>query len=333
MKPCRYIPGQPDTRRRRLALTLGLSMAAPAVWAAPDNYPQKPLRWVVGFPAGGGTDVLARTVGAQLAKQMGQSVVVDNRAGAGGTLAAEHVAAAPADGYTVLTGDIAIMVFNRVLYPNVRYEPLREFQCVGLMARFPLLIVAHPGSGMESMEHFIASARRGQSTYGSAGVGTPHHLAMELLLSAAGVRAVHAPYRGDAPVLQDLIGGVVPVAVVAPSLSLPYARSEKLRVLAVTASRRLPQLPDVPTLGELDLAKDGVYAWQGMVAPAKTSAVVMQRLSRELSAALDQASVRHKLEELGMEVAPGDGAAMEAHVRAEQARWSPLIKARGIKAD
>lgn len=320
-------------RRRQFNLGLGLAMAAPATWAKVEDYPQKPLRWVVGFPAGGGTDVLARTVGAQLSAQVGQTVYVENKTGAGGTLAAEHVAASAPDGYTLLSGDIAIMVFNRALYPQARYEPLRDFAPVGLMARFPLVITTRSNSGIGALEQFTAAARRGQASYASAGVGTPHHLAMELLLSRAGLSAVHVPYRGDAPALQDLLGGMVPVAVLAPSLSLPYVRSQKLRALAVTSERRLPQLPEVPTLAELGLVSEGVYAWQGLVAPKKTPSGALQRLSRELGAALSQAPVRSKLEELGMEVTPSDGPTLQAHVHAEQARWDPMIRSRGIKAD
>lgn len=320
-------------RRREFNLGLGLALSATGAWAAADDYPNKPVRWVVGFPAGGGTDVLARTVGARLATQLAQTIYVENKAGAGGMLAAEHVASSAADGYTVLTGDIAIMVFNRVLYPRVRYDPLGDFQPVGLMARFPVIIATHPQSGITSLEQFTAAARAGKASYGSAGVGTPHHLAMELLLSQAGLSAVHVPYRGDAPALQDLAAGMVPVAVLAPSLSLPYIRTQKLRALAVTSEQRLPQLPDVPTLGELGLVSGGVYAWQGMVAPKKTPAGAVERLSRELRVALAQPEVRAKLGELGMEVTASDGPTMVAHVQAEQARWDPVIKARGIKAD
>ena len=328
-------PREVRLRRRKFNLGLGLSMglSATGALAAVDDYPNKPVRWVVGFPAGGGSDVLARTVGARLATQLGQSIYVENKAGAGGMLAAEHVASSVADGYTVLTGDIAIMVFNRVLYPKVRYDPLGDFQPVGLMARFPVVIATHPQSGITSIEQFTSAARRGQASYGSAGVGTPHHLAMELLLAMAGLDAVHVPYRGDAPALQDLAGGMVPVAVLAPSLSLPYFRSQKLRALAVSSEQRLPQLPDVPTLAELGLVSGGVYAWQGMVAPKKTPKAAVERLSRELRAALAQPEVRTKLGELGMEVMASDGPTMVAHVQAEQARWDPVIKSRGIKAD
>lgn len=326
-------PKYAGLQRREFTLGLGLALSASAGWAAADDYPSKAVRWVVGFPAGGGTDVLARTVGARLATGIGQAVYVENKPGAGGVLAAEHVAGSVADGYTVLTGDIAIMVFNRMLYPKARYDPLADFQPVGLMARFPIVVASHPRSGIGSLAQFIAAARAGTVSYGSAGVGTPHHLAMELLLSEAGLSAVHVPYRGDAPALQDLVAGQVPVAVLAPSLSLPYVRTQKLRALAVTSEQRLPQLPDVPTLGELGLVRDGVYAWQGMVVPRKTPAPAVERLSRELRAALVQPEVQARLGELGMEVMASDGPAMLAHVQAEQARWDPVIRSRGIKAD
>lgn len=319
--------------RRTFAASLGLGLAGQASWAAVDEYPNKAVRWVVGFPAGGGTDVLARTVAAKLGTQLTQTVFVENRPGAGGMLAAEQVAGASADGYTVLTGDIAILVFNRALYAKVRYDPVADFQPVGLMARFPVVIATHPNSGLQSMDQFLAAARAGRATYGSAGVGTPHHMAMELLLSQAGSGAVHVPYKGDAPALQDLAAGMLPVAVLAPSLSLPYVRSQKLCALAVTSEQRLPQLPDVPTLQELGLVRQGIYAWQGMVLPKRAPAAAVERLSRELRVALALPDVKAKLGEMGMEVIASDGPTMLAHVQAEQARWDPVIKARGIKAE
>lgn len=327
----------PNHASRRRAVALGLCALALGAGTghARADYPDKPIRWVVGFPAGGGTDVLARTVGTQLAEQVRQPVVVDNRPGAAGMLAAESVANAVADGHTVLTGDIAILTFNPALYQKVRYDVQRDFAPVGLMARFPLIIAAHPGSGFRSIQQLVAEAAKPDAnvTYGSAGVGTPHHLAMEMMIHSTGVKLTHVPYRGDAPALQDVAGGQVPVAALAPAASLPYLKTGRLRALAVTGEQRLPQLPDVPTLKELGYASAGVYAWQGLVAPKATPSAVLAALSRQIQQALSVETVRQKLTDLAMEPIPGDPAEMESLIRSEKALWEPLIKARGIKAE
>lgn len=324
--------------RRSLVLCLGaalLGSSAAALAAAPDNYPVKPIRWVVGFPAGGGTDVLARMVGAQITEQIKQSVLIDNRPGAAGMLAAETVARAPADGYTVLTGDIAILTFNGALYQKIRYDALKDFTPIALMARFPMIVATHSASGIQTMQQLVADAKKHDAkvSFGSAGVGTPHHLAMELVGATTGATMTHVPYKGDAPALQDLVGGQIPVAVLAPSLSLPYFRNGKLRPLAVSSESRLPQLPDVPTLKELGFASTAVYAWQGLVAPKGTPPAMVEYLSSQAQQALSIPAVRQKLADLGMEPIPGDAAQMDRHIRAEKAIWEPLIKSRGIRAD
>lgn len=324
------------TARRSLTLCLGAVLCGASLPAlSADNFPAKPIRWVVGFPAGGGTDVLARTVGAQLTEQLKQQVIIDNRPGAAGMLAAETVAHAPADGYTVLTGDIAILTFNAALYQKIRYDALRDFAPVALMARFPVIVATHPNSGISSMQQLVAEAKKanGHVNYGSAGVGTPHHLAMELVGATSGAAMTHVPYKGDAPALQDLAGGLIAAAVLAPSLSLPYFRAGKLRPLAVSSDTRLPQLPNVPTLKELGLATAGVYAWQGLVVPKATAAADVAFLSAQIQRALAVPAVRQKLEDLGMEAIPSNATLMERHVRDEKAFWEPLIKARNIRAD
>lgn len=318
----------------RRTLALGLSAALFGAGALAQTYPAKPLRWVVGFPAGGGTDVLARTVAAPMSTRLGQQVVVDNRAGAAGMIAAESVARAEPDGYTLLTADIAILALNPAIYSKVRYDPVADFVNVGLLARFPLLIATHPGSGIRSLPQLVDDARKGAAfSYGSAGVGTPHHMAMEVLLSTARVPAQHVPYRGDAPALQDVAGGQIPVAALAPSLSLPFVREGKLVPLAVTSEKRMAQLPDVPTLQELGYAPLGIYAWQGLVVPKGTPAAVVGALSRELRQAVAQPAVRQKLADLGMEPIGSDTAEMDRYVREQIDFWGQLVRARGIKAD
>ena len=327
MKPC-------ITLSRRALLAGAGALALSRFAHAASAYPSRPVSWVVGFPAGGGTDSLARTVGAGLAEKLRQSVIIDNRPGAAGILAADRVAHEAADGYTLLTGDIAILVFNPAIYPNVRYDALRDFTPVALMAQFPLIIATHPGSGLNSMADVAAQARKApqRALYGSAGVGTPHHLAMELLQKEAGFPMEHVPYKGDTPALQDLAGGQIPLAVLAPAVSLPYFKSGKLRPLAVTSETRLAQLPDVPSLKELSMASDGVYAWQGLVGPRAMPQDVVRRLSSDVMAVLQAPEVIARLAELGMEPCPADAQAMAEHIRKEQERWVPLIQSRGIRS-
>jgi tripartite-type tricarboxylate transporter receptor subunit TctC len=324
-----------DFALSRRALVLGLPatmLAAPVL--AQGSYPAKPVRWVVGFPAGGGTDVLARTLAAPISAALGQPFIVDNRAGAAGMIAAEAVARAEPDGHTLLTADIAILALNPAIYSKVRYDPTADFVPIGLMARFPLLVATHPGSGIRSLPQLVDGLGRGAGfSYGSAGVGTPHHMAMEVLLSTTRASAQHVPYKGDAPALQDLAGGQIPLAVVAPSLSLPFVRDGKLRPLAVTSERRMPQLPDVPTLKELGYAPDGIYAWQGLVAPKGTPASVVAALSQQMRQSVKQPAVQQKLVDLGMEPIGSEPAEMDRYVREQIGFWTPLIRNRGIRAD
>lgn len=318
--------------RRMLLAAAATATLAPSSHA--QTWPTKAIRWVVGFPPGGGTDVLARTVGAQLSTQLKQQIVVDNRTGAAGMVAAELVARAPADGYTVLTADITILALNPAIYSNVRYHPVDSFDPIGLMARFPLLVVTHPGSGIRSMKQLVEEVgKRGEFNYGSAGVGTPHHMVMELVTSTTGTAARHVPYRGDTPALQDAAAGQIAAAVIAPNTAIPFIKDGKLVPLAVTGDRRMAQLPDVPALKELGYVSQGVYAWQGLVAPKGTPATVIESISREMRAAVNTPVIAQRLADLGMEPIPGDAASMAAHVQGEIARWAQLAKARGIKAE
>ena len=316
--------------RRALICTLALGAALPALAAAPEAYPTKPVKWTVGFPAGGGTDVLARTVGVELAKHLKQQVIIDNRAGAAGMIAAEAISHAAPDGYNLLTADVAILAFNPAIYSNIRYDAQKSFTSVGLMGRFPILIAASTQSGIKNMNELMDQIRKGGIGYGTAGVGTPHHLAMEMLLGNTQTQADHVPYKGDAPALQDLAGGQIKVAALAPSLSLPFVKEGKLVPLAVTGDKRLPQLPNVPTLKELNLSTQAVYAWQGLVVPKDTPADRVQLIAKSLQTSLANPDVVRKLEELGMEAIPSTPDAMTAYVRQEQDRWGPMIKARGI---
>jgi len=324
-----------DPRRRRLTLAALAAGVAAAPLRAQSGYPSRPVRWIVPYPAGGGSDFLARTVGAQLEKQTGQPFVIENRPGAATMIGAEAAAKAAPDGTTVLTADNGTLVFNPALYRKVPYDVARDFAPVGLMARFPLILVANPATGYRSATDLVAAAKAqpGKLAYASVGAGSPHNLAMELVKQRTGTFIVHVPYRGAAPAVQDVLGNQVPVMVIDTAVGLPHIRSGKLVALGVLSKQRLAALPDVPTVAEQGLGDIEVAAWQGMVVPAATPREIVLRLNAELVKALDTPEVRRKLQDFGLEPTPGTPEQMAAYIRSETERWHALIKARGLTLD
>lgn len=320
--------------RRRLLGAAAALLALPARSLA-QSYPAKPLRWIVPYPPGGGSDFLARTLGAQLERQLGQPVVIENRPGAATMIGAEAAARAAPDGYTLLTADNGTLVFNSALYRKIPYDPARDFAPVGLMARFPLILVTNPSTGYKTAGDLIAAARQrpGGLSYASAGAGSPHHLAMELVKQHSGAYIVHIPYRGAAPAVQDVLGNQVPVMVVDTAVGLPHLRAGKLVPLGVLSRQRLASLPHVPTLEEQGIADTEVYAWQGLVVPAATPREVTARLADELNRAIGTPEVATKLQEFGLEPIAGTPDQMADYVKRETARWHALIRVRGLTLD
>lgn len=327
--------------RRALLRALAACAAAPALLAQRQalaqpaaGWPTRPLRWIVPYPAGGGSDFLARTVGAQLAQQLGQPVVIDNRPGAATAIGAQELQRAPADGHTVMTADNATLVFNQALYSKLSYDP-GQLAPVALLARFPLILVAHPAAGYRNARDLIEAARKapGRLSYASVGAGSPHHLAFELFKSQTRTFIVHIPYRGAAPAVQDVLGNQVPMMMIDTAVGLPHIRAGRLIALGVAGPRRLAALPDLPTLAEQGTAAVEVFAWQGLVAPAGTSPDVIARLSTEVQKAIAAPEVAKKLTDFGLEVTPADATALAQFTRAEVARWHPLIRERGLKLE
>nr|WP_157400795.1 MULTISPECIES: tripartite tricarboxylate transporter substrate binding protein [Ramlibacter] len=300
-----------------------------------QTYPAKSIRWVVPYPAGGGSDFLARTIGQQLSTQAGQTVLVDNKPGGNTAIAAVDVARSPADGYTILSADNGTMVFNPALYSKLTYNPESDLVPVTLMGKFPMILVVGPGSDAKDARDFIAKAkaRPGSVNYGSAGAGSPHHLAMELLKVHAGLHMVHIPYRGAAPALADLAGGQVPAMMVDLAAGAGFIKGGKIRALAVANPTRLPQLPDVPTFAELGFKNVEAAAQVGIVAPARTPADVVNALQKQVAAAINTPAVRQKLVDFGIEPVastPQDYADLN---RSEVARWHKLIRDQKISLD
>ena len=322
----------PGRRAAIIAASCAL-LAAPTGVLAADDYPSKPITWIVAYPAGGGSDFLARTVAARLGRELGQPVIIDNRPGAATIVGAQAASRAPADGYTVFTADNGSLVFNPALYSKLPYKPA-DFAPIGLMARFPLLLVTNKSSGYASIKAVVDAAKSNPTllNYASPGAGGPHHLAMELLKSRAGFEAEHVPYKGAAPAVQDLIGGQVPVMVLDTATALPHLKAGSLRALAVAASKRLPQFPDVPTFRELGYDVE-VAAWQGLVVPAATPQPIRDKLTQALQKALADPEVVKSLTDFGLEITPGDGKQMASFADSETRLWHPLIRQRGLKME
>jgi tripartite-type tricarboxylate transporter receptor subunit TctC len=325
------MPASIDRRRLLRAGASGAALcAAPRAFA--QSYPNRPLRWIVPYPAGGGSDFLARTVGAQLAQQLGQPVVIDNRPGAATMIGADVAAKSAPDGYTLLTGDNGTFVFNSALYRRMPYDPLKDFAPVGLLARFPLILVANPATPYRNAKELFDDARKrpGRLSYASVGPGSPHHLAFEMLKQRTGTFIVHIPYRGAAPAVQDVLGNQVPTMVIDTAVGLPHIRAGRLRALGVASKQRLAALPDVPTLEELGIRDTEIHAWQGLAVPAATPGDVVGRLSAELARAIGNGDVTRKLVEFGLEPTPGNPEQMAAFMRSEIVRWHALIRERGL---
>lgn len=328
-------------RRSLLALAAGALAPSAAVVStaarAADAYPNHPLRWIVAYPAAGGSDFLARQLAPQMARQMGQTIVVDNRPGAAGIIGTEAASKAPGDGYTLLTGDNGAMVFHTALYKSLPYNP-SDFVPIGFMASFPLILAANPSAGFTGAAQFLDAVKRnpGKYSYASPGAGSPHHLAMELLKQRTGSFIVHVPYRGTAPAMQDVMSGQVPIMVIDTAAGLAQIRSGKLKALAVMSRHRIAQLPDVPTLSEAGgpaLKDFEADAWQGLFAPKGTPPDIAARLSAEMRKAILTPEVKSRLEAFGLEVAPGDGPALAAFIQKETAFWHALIKERHLTLD
>jgi len=303
--------------------------------AQSTGYPSKSIRWVVPYPAGGGSDFLARTISQQLAVQMKQSILIDNKPGANTAIAAADVAHAPADGHTILSADNGTMVFNPALYAKLSYSPEKDLVPVTLMGKFPMILVVGPASDASDAKDFIrkAKAKPGSVNYGSAGAGSPHHLAMELLKVHAGLFMVHIPYRGAAPALTDLAGGQIPAMMVDLAAGAAFIKSGKIRALAVASPVRLAQLPDVPTFAELGLKNVEAAALVGVVAPAGTPTDVVNSLQKQLAEAINHAPVRQKLIDFGIEPVANTPAQYSELLRSETTVWHKIIKQQNISLD
>ncbi|MYZ45677.1 Bug family tripartite tricarboxylate transporter substrate binding protein [Schauerella aestuarii] len=308
-------------------------LAASQAFAQAQAYPNKPVRWLVPYAAGGGSDFLARTIGQSLSSKLGQPVVIENKPGGNTALAAAETARAPGDGYTVLSADNGTMVFNPALYKTLSYQ-VKDLAPVSLMGKFPMILVVGPNTGITSAKDFIAQAKAkpGVFNYASAGSGSPHHLAMELLKTQTGLTMVHVPYRGAAPALADVAGGQVPAMMVDLAAGAGFILGNKVRPLAVANPTRLKQLPDVPTFKELGIDVEAA-ALVGMVAPATTPPAVIDTLNKQVVAAIKDPTVNQRMIDFGVEPVGSSAAEYDELLKAETTRWHKLIKDLNITLD
>ena len=318
--------------RRRILLAAALAAAPLAAWAA---FPERPLRLLVPFPAGGAADLMARGLAQHLGEQLGQQVVIDNRGGAGGTVACEIVARAPADGYTLLFGTMGTQAINPALYSKLRYDPLKDFSPIALTHITPRVLVVGPSVKARNVGELIALARAkaGQLTYGSAGNGSSSHLSGALFESLGGVDLVHVPYKGSAPLLTDLLAGRIDATFDSYTVYEEHIRSGRVRALAVTSRMRMAALPQVPTLAEAGLHGYEVSNWLGVLAPAGTPKEVVSALHAAVIRAMSDAGMKRQLTALGIEPATSTPDEFSALIRSEIPKWARLVKVSGAMVE
>lgn len=314
------------------ALVILVSLCVVGAEAFAQGFPARPIRVIVPFPPGGGTDVVARTVAPRMSELIGQPIVVENRAGAGGNIGTEHVARSAPDGYTLLVASAATAI-NTTLTKNLPWDLLRDFAPVVLLVQNQSLLVAHPSVPVASVKDLIAmaQAKPGQVTYASYGNGSSAHLIAELFKLMAGVDLLHVPYKGAAPAVQDLLGGQVQMGVFDVPVLLPHIKSGKLKALAITSATRSAALPDVPTTAELGYPKVNSDNWYGLVAPAGTPADVLARIHGSATAALRSPEVIEQYGKVAGIAFPSTAAEYAAFIDSEQAKWGPVVKAIGFK--
>jgi tripartite-type tricarboxylate transporter receptor subunit TctC len=323
--------------RRNLLLTSLVCAAAFAATPATvraDTYPTKPIRIVVGYAAGGATDVIARIVGQKLAEELGQPVVVENRPGAGASIGSDFVAKSAPDGYTLFMGTIANTI-NTTLYRRLPFDFERDFAPISLVATVPNVMVVNPSVPAKTVQEFIAlaKAKPNEIYFASSGSGSSIHLSGELFNMVAGVKMVHVPYKGSAPAVIDLMGGQVQAMFDNLSSSLPHVKAGKLRALAVTSATRSPAAPDIPTMAEAGLPDCEVLSWFALMAPAKTPQPIIDRLNAATVKLLGQDDVKQKLDAIGADPAPSTPQELGALIRSETAKWAKVVENSGAKVD
>lgn len=319
-------------KKMLLALALGSALCTSALAAA---FPEKPVTAVVPFPAGGSTDMVARAIGPKFAQQLGQSLVIENKAGATGAIGATHVKNAPADGYTILVASIGVWAVNPFLQKNLSYDPAKDFDLLTVAVRAPNVLVVNPNLPVSSLADLIAYLKKNpeKTSFGTSGAGSSDHLTTALFWQKTGTTGLHVPYKGGAPVLTDLMGGHADASFQNINVVIPHIRSGKLKALAITSDKRSPQLPDVPTLVESGVREVDVYSWQGIGAPKGLPKDVKAKLHGAITGALNDPEVKGRLVEQGFEIVANTPEEFAAFQAQELARWKKVIEVGKITID
>ena len=319
-------------RKHFIGSLLGLAIATGSFTA---NAQQKTIEWVVGYAAGGGSDVVARTIADEMGKSLNRSIIVTNKPGAGTNIAAEYVARSKDYGNTLFTADFATLAANPTLFSKLAYNAEKDFQPVGLLVRFPLFLVVSNNVPANNLKEFMAWAKSQPEgvNWASVGLGSPHHLVGELFREQSGLKLTHVPYKGAAPAIQDVIGGQVSAMWVESSTAYSFINGKKVKAIGVASPQRVPTMPDVPTMQEQGIKGFEGYAWQGLVVPTGTSKEATAQFSHALQSALGATHVKAKLQALGVEPMPGTAEQMATFARSEREKWGKLITTIGVKLD
>ena len=335
--------GYPLVSRKILKVLLSCSISAALALAAGVGFaqaqarafPDKPIRFLVGFTPGGPSDILARALGQKLGELWAQQVVIENRPGAGGNIAAEIVAKSAPDGITWLLGNNSILATNQSIYRELGYDPVKDFAPVALVAIQPNILVVNPGLPVSSVKELIALAKAspGKLNYASSGSGAAAHLAGELFKAMAGVDMVHIPYKGAQPALTDVIAGQAQLMFATSASVIPYIRAGRLRALAVTTAKRSATVPDLPTVSEAGVPGFEAITWHGVVVPAATPATIVDQLNRDIVGVLQLPEVRDRFAALGAELAPGTPREFADYIAREIPKWAKVVKDSGARAD
>lgn len=318
------------TRISVALITAAGTLAAPALAA---DYPTKPIRLIVGFAPGGGTDTTARAMAAKLTDLLGQQIIIDNRAGAAGNIATDMAAKATPDGYTLLMGTIAALAINTSLYRKLPFDPIKDFAPITQAVDSTNILSLHPSVAANSVKELIALAKSKPLNFGSSGVGGTGHLAGELFNTMAGVKMTHVPYKGGGPAMIDLVGGQVQLVFATAASAVPQIKSGKIKGIAVTTAKRSGLMPNLPTIAEAGLPGFEANNWYGLLAPAKTPRPIINRLNAEATKVLAMPDVKNFLFNQGLDPAPGTPEKFGAYIKSEMTKWAKVVKDSGAKAN
>ncbi len=322
-------------RSIRVLVTAVFVAAASASVPAQTPYPAKPITLVVPFPPGGTTDLLGRMVADQLKTGLGATVVVENKPGAATTLAAGQLAKADADGHALMIATSTTLAINKTLYKKLPYDPIADFTPIALVAGVPFALVVNPSMPVNTLQEFIAyaKARPGALTFGSPGIGSPHHLGAEMLKTAAGLDMKHVVYRGSVPAMNDVMGGHIPLMIMDLQPALPLIRDGRLKALGVTTAKRVAAAPEIPTFAEQGIAGYEVVAWQGIIAAGKISPAITTRLAAEIDKVFSAPATRDRLIAIALEPLTSTPESFASYVKTEIDRWAMIVKASGATAE